>query len=227
MPTDPDCSPATSALDEHIKGLVAAFHTEVDRGDRYAARRLLGHIGDVDPALAVRLQAFYGPLTEEVGAAPAGALFTAGEEYLVLPRVLVRSMPHTWQQQFVVLCAQLRAAYAYLGSAPAYRVTAGARRLACELSAEELAAVGVRVDVHDAGAYPVYVTGDGRRLDPVDEVFVPAETNPHGGPSYLPPDPTALPRPGLRLVADPAGNESVQVNAHPAASTGRVGGRRR
>lgn len=92
--------------------------------------------------------------------------------YLVLPRVLMHSMPLPWQQRMVACLEELRAAFGHVEQAPGYDVQPCDWAAPHDVSDAELRAA--RVEVVDEDGETVYYR-DGDQLDPhVTCVPVPA-----------------------------------------------------
>jgi hypothetical protein len=69
--------------------------------------------------------------------------------YLVLPRTLLQSMPHAWQDRFVDNLRELSYAFDHVKQADRYTVQAAKEKEICELNAVERKLADVEVVEHD------------------------------------------------------------------------------
>lgn len=108
------------------------------------------------------------PLHDYLESRPPGS--DAG--YAVLPRSLAESMPLPWQQQMVNLLAEFHRIHGELNW-PIYRVVPSRREKLVDLDEEQLAEVGVMVEIDPDGEL-VYRERSGKRIvNPADaEVLV-------------------------------------------------------
>lgn len=63
--------------------------------------------------------------------------------HLVLPRVLLQSMPEDWQARFVAALDELRTAFEHIDQPASYKVTAAEEREAGDLTGDELRQMGI------------------------------------------------------------------------------------
>lgn len=63
--------------------------------------------------------------------------------HVVLPRVLLQSMPDEWQERFVILMRELEAAFGHVRQPSSYKVEAAEERELSGLSAAQLTAQGI------------------------------------------------------------------------------------
>ncbi|MFC6093655.1 hypothetical protein [Saccharothrix lopnurensis] len=83
-------------------------------------------------------------------------------QYAVLPRSLVEAMPLPWQQQMAHLLADFHRSYAHL-TWPVYRVVPSRRERLVDLDEEQLAEVGVLVEIDSDGEL-VYRDRSGQKI---------------------------------------------------------------
>jgi hypothetical protein len=90
--------------------------------------------------------------------------------YLVLPRVLMQSMPLQWQRRMVACLEELDEEFRHVERASGYQVLAGEWCYPGEMSEQELRAASVeRVERDEDGVEldpPVYYDAAGNELDP-------------------------------------------------------------
>ena len=96
--------------------------------------------------------------------------------YLVLPRVLLQSMPDDWQSRFVQILNEYDDAVREIKQAPVYDVTPGRETEVTELTEIELRHLGITVkepDEDDPDGDTVYLDAEGREMDRWETVLVP------------------------------------------------------
>jgi hypothetical protein len=92
------------------------------------------------------------------------------DNYVVLPRSLVESMPLPWQQQLAHLLSELHGAYGHLPW-PIYRVVPSRTERLIDLDEQQLAEVGCLAEIDSDGDL-VYRGPDGRRITDPEEHHV-------------------------------------------------------
>ncbi|RKT52736.1 hypothetical protein [Saccharothrix australiensis] len=169
------------------------------------------------------------PLRDYLSALPPGV----DGSYAVLPRSLAEMMPLPWQQQMAHLLAEFHRTYAHLGW-PVYRVVPSRRERLVDLDEDQLAEVGVIMEI-DADGDVVYRDRAGKRIDDPEQRVVlvsvldpipgnyananqntpargfpaPPQPYPQSGPLPVPPPPGPLP------VQPPSGPLPVQPPSAP------------
>lgn len=92
------------------------------------------------------------------------------ENYVVLPKSLVDTMPLPWQHAVVQILAEFHHAHAHLDW-PEYRVVPSRREKLVNLDEEQLAEVGYLVEI-DVDGELVYRERTGRRIDNPEDTEV-------------------------------------------------------
>ena len=90
--------------------------------------------------------------------------------YVVLPRSLMQNMPLPWQQHFTYLLAEFHQAYAHLNW-PVYRVVPSRHERLVDLDEDQLAEVGVIVEI-DGNGELVYRERNGRQIEQAERKTV-------------------------------------------------------
>lgn len=106
------------------------------------------------------------PLADYLAQRPAGV----DDDYVVLPRSLVESMPLPWQQQLVNLLNQFHRGHSQL-SWPAYRVVPSRRERLVDLDEDQLTEAGYLVEI-DVEGEMIYRERNGREVSDPHETFV-------------------------------------------------------
>ncbi|WP_019854950.1 hypothetical protein [Actinopolyspora mortivallis] len=99
------------------------------------------------------------PLADYLARTPPGT----DEDYVVLPRSLVESMPLPWQRHMRDLLAEFHQAFAHLNW-PVYRVVPTRWELVADLDEQQLAEIGCTVELGDGGELE-YRLRDGSRVE--------------------------------------------------------------
>jgi hypothetical protein len=112
--------------------------------------------------------------------------------YLVLPRMLMQSMPEKWQIEFVNLLNELHDAFEHVQQAPTYQVTAGKTLALDEMTESQLYAAGIDVegDAEDGSGTETryHRRSDGAELTGQDYGFLPGvDPVPHYGRAHIQP----------------------------------------
>jgi hypothetical protein len=89
---------------------------------------------------------------------------------VVLPRSLMENMPLPWQQHFTYLLAEFHRAFGHLNW-PVYRVVPSRYERLVDLDEEQLAEVGVLVEI-DGDGEVVYRERSGRMVDDAESKTV-------------------------------------------------------
>ncbi|MGW5003155.1 hypothetical protein ACWEP8_36495 [Streptomyces hydrogenans] len=92
--------------------------------------------------------------------------------HLVVPRMLLQSMPPQWQERFTDLLTELDDAFATVPRAEAYIVQAAEEKTAGDLTAAECRAAGISTDEHGALSRTTLL-GEVTETDGDDLVLVP------------------------------------------------------
>jgi hypothetical protein len=92
------------------------------------------------------------------------------EDYVVLPKGLVESMPLPWQQAMVQIMQEFHQAYAHLDW-PEYRVVPSRREKLVNLDEEQLTEAGYLVEI-DVDGELVYRERSGKRIENPEETEV-------------------------------------------------------
>lgn len=90
--------------------------------------------------------------------------------YVVLPRSLLENLPLPWQQHFTYLLAEFHQAYAHLNW-PVYRVVPSRHERLVDLDEDQLAEVGVLVEI-DGNGEVVYRERNGRHIEQAEQKTV-------------------------------------------------------
>jgi hypothetical protein len=129
-------------------------------------------------------------LTDYLNQAPPGV--SAG--YAVLPRSLAESMPLPWQQQMARLLAEFHGSYQHLNW-PVYQVIPSRHERVMDLDEEQLAEVGIFVELDGDGDL-VYRQRNGERVDNVEATVLVSclDPIPHRGPARRAQEPFRRPQ---------------------------------
>lgn len=93
--------------------------------------------------------------------------------HLVLPRVLLQSMPAEWQRKLVVLIAEMDAAFADVERPDFYDVRAAVEKTAGELDKRERALAGVTMTAGKTWLEDAFYDRDGNEIEADRRVMVP------------------------------------------------------